>query len=595
MEDNQDNDRTTTIQVTPVRAGRQAVRWGHPGSSQQRQQGVQEVTSDLQPLPPAAASADHDVPDEFIISVTDCEQKLSKLSVHKAMGPDNIPNWILKDFSYILASPIAAIYNSSVRQSYVPPSWKQAEILPIPKVPQVTSLAKHLRPIALTPVLSKVLESFVVSWMREATEHSETQYGGIKDSSTTLALITMLHHVLQRLERKNTYARILLIDFSKAFDHIDHNILLDKLKSNGVPQICVDWQKAFLTRRTQRVKLANTISDWTEMAILLIDFSKAFDHIDHNILLDKLKSNGVPQICVDWQKAFLTRRTQRVKLANTISDWTEMAGGVPQGTLSGPENFLNMIDDLHTDVDDVKFVDDVTLYEVCNTHSRDKLQNAVNDIQKWATDNNMSLNASKTKELLVYYGREELDIPPITINGDVVERVPCAKLLGVRIMSNLSWEDHIANLVSKASRRLHLLRELKRAGLSAKDLLTCYYSVVRSTTEYACQVWSTSMTSEQSHAVETIQRRAMQIISPHKTYDEALHDHRLVTLQQRRNELCNRLFKDIQNSSHRLNSLLPLQHNPGYQLRHSKKYPLPLVKTNRFKSSFINWCLYNCQ
>ena len=133
----------------------------------------------------------------------------------------------------------------------------------------------------------------------------------------------------------------------------------------------------------------------------------------------------------------------------------------------------------------------------------------------------------------------------------MIERVSCAKLLGVRIMSNLSWEDHIANLVSKASRRLHLLRELKSAGVSAKDLLTCYYSFVRSTTEYACQVWSTSLTSEQSHAVETIQRRAMQIISPHKTYDEVIHDHRLATLQQRRNELCNILFKDIQNSSHR--------------------------------------------
>ena len=127
-----------------------------------------EVTSDLQPLPPAAASADHDVPDECIINVTDCEQKLYKLCVHKAMGPYNIPNWILTYF-YIIASPIAAIYISSVRQSYMPPSWKQAEILPIPKVPQVTSLAKHLRPIALTPVLSKVMESFVVSWMREAT------------------------------------------------------------------------------------------------------------------------------------------------------------------------------------------------------------------------------------------------------------------------------------------------------------------------------------------------------------------------------------------------------------------------------------------
>ena len=95
-----------------------------------------EFTSDLQPLLPAAASADNDVPDEFIISVTDCEQKLSivsKLCVHKALGPDNIPNWTLKDFYYIIASPIAAIYNSSVRQSFVPPSLKQAEILLIPK------------------------------------------------------------------------------------------------------------------------------------------------------------------------------------------------------------------------------------------------------------------------------------------------------------------------------------------------------------------------------------------------------------------------------------------------------------------------------
>ena len=201
----------------------------------------------------------------------------------------------------------------------------------------------------------------------------------------------------------------------------------------------------------------------------------------------------------------------------------------------------------------MKFVDDVTLYEVCNTHSQNKLQNAVDDIQEWATDNNMSLNTSKTTELLIYFERKKLDII-ITINGDVIERVSCARLLGCHLMSNLSWEDHIANIVSKASRRLHLLRELKRAGLSVKDLLTCYFSFVRSMTEYACQVWSTALTSEQCHAVETIQRRAMQIISPHKTYEEALHQHRLVTLQQRCNELCSRLFKDI----HRLNYLLPL-------------------------------------
>ena len=137
-----------------------------------------EVTSDLQPLLPATVSPDHDVPDEFMISVTECEQKLSKLCVYKAMMPDSIPKSILKDFSYIIASPIAAIYNSSVRQSYVPPLWKQADFFPIPTISQVTSLAKHLRSNALTT--STVQCAGVV-----------LSYGGIKDSSTTLALITM--------------------------------------------------------------------------------------------------------------------------------------------------------------------------------------------------------------------------------------------------------------------------------------------------------------------------------------------------------------------------------------------------------------------
>ena len=93
-----------------------------------------------------------------------------------------------------------------------------------------------------------------------------------------------------------------------------------------------------------------------------------------------------PILCVEWQHAFLTRRTQRVKLADTTSNWTEVVGGVPQGTLPGPDNFLNVIDDLHTDVDDVKFVNDVTLYDGQNKPHNvvdDKLQLAVDDIQEW--------------------------------------------------------------------------------------------------------------------------------------------------------------------------------------------------------------------
>ena len=129
-------------------------------------------------------------------------------------------------------------------------------------------------------------------------------------------------------------------------------------------------------------------------------------------------------------------------MADTTYDCTEVAGGVPQGTLSGPDNCLNMIDELHTDVDDVKFVDDVTLYEVCNTHSQHKLQNSVDDIQEGTIENNMSLNSSKTKQLLVYFGREALDIPRITINGDVNKRLSCAKLLGCHIVLTCRGKIH---------------------------------------------------------------------------------------------------------------------------------------------------------
>ena len=195
----------------------------------------------------------------------------------------------------------------------------------------------------------------------------------------------------------------------------------------------------------------------------------------------------------------------------------------------------------------------------CATHSQNKLQNAVDDIQEWATDNNMSLNTNKTKELLVTLEERNwtsLVLPSMVTSLNVCpaqsysDAISCPTCRG-RTTSPISCRKQAVGSTR--------LRELKRAGLSSKDLLTCYFSFVRSKTEYACQVWSTALTIEQSHAVETIQRRAMQIISPHKTYEEALREHRLVTLQQRRNELCNRLL------------------------------------TNRFKSSFINWCLYNCQ
>ena len=104
--------------------------------------------------------------------------------------------------------------------------WKSADIIPLPKKKSVSSLEKDLQSISWTPVLSEILESFVVGWMKMDNIHSSNQYEGISKHSTTDALIHLLHKIHIQLDGKQAYARILLLDFSKAFDHTGHGILL---------------------------------------------------------------------------------------------------------------------------------------------------------------------------------------------------------------------------------------------------------------------------------------------------------------------------------------------------------------------------------
>ena len=95
--------------------------------------------------------------------------------------------------------------------------------------------------------------------------------------------------------------------------------------------------------------------------ILLLDFRKAFDRVDHNILLSKLTHAGIPEFIVHWVAAFLHQRKQRVKIGTDRSDWLQLNGGVPQGTLLGPICFLLHISDLKTCCADVKYADDSTI------------------------------------------------------------------------------------------------------------------------------------------------------------------------------------------------------------------------------------------
>ena len=156
------------------------------------------------------------------------------------MNPDCVPNWVLKSNSLILALPIASILNASIQQSLVPTIWKKADVIPIQKVKNLNYVT-DLRPISLTPTLAKICERFIADWLMKSIidKIDKRQYGSLKRSSTTHALLSFIHHLLSRSDEQKNVIRIFLLDFAKTFDHIDHKILLRKLSSIEVPPIII--------------------------------------------------------------------------------------------------------------------------------------------------------------------------------------------------------------------------------------------------------------------------------------------------------------------------------------------------------------------
>ena len=133
-----------------------------------------------------------------------------------------------------MAYPITEILNASYAEQHLPTIWKMADVTLLPKKKPVVDIQKELRPISLTPCISKVAEEFVVDgFVKPAVMNilDDNQYGAIPNSSTTMALISMLHSWSLGTDRNGATVRTLLLDYRKAFDFIDHSILVRKLES----------------------------------------------------------------------------------------------------------------------------------------------------------------------------------------------------------------------------------------------------------------------------------------------------------------------------------------------------------------------------
>ena len=345
---------------------------------------------------------------------------------------------------------------------------------------------------------------------------------------------------------------------------------------------------------------ANSVDSNNSARALFVDYTKAFDRIDHTLLLNKFQSYEVSNTIIKWLFSFLWQRHQRVKIKDTYSEWILLKAGFPQGTWLGPLAFVTLINDLSLPCSVHKFIDDTTLSETLTPSSTSNMVSITEQLSQWSSRNYMVINHNKTKEILFGSINYSNPPPPLNIDGHSVERVNTFKLLGIYISGDFRWDAQIDALCQKVNTKLYFLKQLKRAGLSPNDLLCFYSTAIRPVLEYACVVWHHGLTKTQSDRLEALQKRAVRIIwgdiIKGMPYQLALSLCHLDSLYERRIKISRSFFEAICSVDSCIHHLLPPKRDQSIlaRLRSASTYPIPLVKTNRY-CSFVNYALLHYQ
>ena len=364
----------------------------------------------------------------------------------------------------------------------------------MPKVKDPAS-ANELSPIALTKILGRVFESFLAEWLKDDFTPSLDikQYGNVKGTSTTHYLVDMLYKVISGIEKPLNYATLVAVDFTKAFDRINHTVAVSKIISSGV-----------------RPSIVSTIS------------------------------------------SFLSDRTQSVKHKGQLSGLKNITCGVPQGTKLGPAIFSVMVNDAaETTPDRWKFVDDLTLAEVCNAKTNShKLQYHLDALDNWCKINDMLPKPSKCHVMHVNFLKSPVQLPQLSLGGEALQVVDHMKLLGLEIQNNLGWDIQVRNMISRAGRRLFILYTLRKFGAPVEDMLAVFQTYIRPILEYACAVWHPALTKQQSHQLERIQKRSCKIIlgNNYQDYQSALQELNITSPADRRENLILKFGQQVLNS-----------------------------------------------
>ena len=404
---------------------------------------------------PELNSTDHPSVQSIVVNRKGVLKLLRGTNPHKATGPDEIPGRLLKTLSDEVVDSICLIFQASLDQGRIPTAWKQAYISPIFKKGDRHKPSNY-RPVSLTSVCCKILEHIV---------HS---------------------HVMGHLDRNQ-----LLSDAQHGF----------RKKRSCESQLILTIQD-----------LANGLNSGEQIDAILLDFSKAFDKVPHQRLLEKLQHYGIRGHLNDWVADFLRDRQQEVVLEGAHSSPTKVTSGVPQGTVLGPLLFLVYINDMPEGINSTVrlFADDSLVYRIIRSiEDQTILQEDLRKLQEWERKWQMQFNADKC-EVLRITKKKNPTICNYSLHDQHLQTVKQAKYLGATISSDLSWNQHVDNTVKKATNSLNFLRRnIRDCPPRVKE--QCYKTLVRPTMEYASCVWD-PYTNTNIRKLEMVQRRAARFV-----------------------------------------------------------------------------------
>ncbi|CAM1330052.1 Uncharacterised protein r2_g3912 [Pycnogonum litorale] len=329
------------------------------------------------------------------------------------------------------------------------------------------------------------------------------------------------------------------------------------------------------------------LDDNKYIAAILMDLSKAFDCLPHDLLLQKLKTYGVTDTAVKLLQNYLSGRKQCVKIGSSVSNWQGIYKGVPQGSILGPVLFNIFINDIFYFINDsslYNYADDNTLSYV--SHDLEALVSTLeNDsltLIDWFTSNQMKVNPDKFQAISVGKKSHSENIT-FDVRGTTIKCEDKVKLLGVTIDFELKFNSHIANMCQKASRQLNVLKRIGKY-LNRLGKLTIYHSFILSNFNYCPVTWH--FCSEQnSKKMEKIQERALKFIYDDcdSSYESLLEKSKLPSLKIRRiRAIALEAFKIINKQSPLyLHDLISMKENK-YSFRYKHMASIPRVRTTRY-------------